>query len=188
VRQAVSSNCILDEVCAKPLQQYWLGACLKFWNGMTHSNSHLLRSIAKSDLRFARDFPQCSCWSAKIAKKLQQHGVTLQFTKTDQVLAQEAIKKWELNWLAIGREEERGDPEDKETAHKAVARHSQWFRVIALGGEARLHPYLCSGLINFEGAYPRRCQASIGLPWVESRSRALGRGQTPMRIHPISTA
>jgi hypothetical protein len=28
VRQAVSSNCILDDVCAKPLQQYWLGACL----------------------------------------------------------------------------------------------------------------------------------------------------------------
>jgi hypothetical protein len=39
----------------------------------------------------------------------------------------------------------RGDPEDKETAHKAVARYSQWFRVFSLGGEARLHTYLCSG-------------------------------------------
>jgi hypothetical protein len=83
--------------------------------------------------------------SAKIANKLQQHGVTLQFTKTDQVLAQKAMEKWELNWLAIRREMERGDPEDKETVHKAVARYSQWFRVFSLGGEARLHPYLCSG-------------------------------------------
>jgi hypothetical protein len=112
---------------------------------MTLSNSHLLRSIAKSDLRLARDFPVCSCWSTKFANKLQQHGVSLQFIKTDQVLAQEAMKKWELNWLAIRREQERGDPEGKETAHKAVVRNSQWFRVFSLGGEACLHPYLCSG-------------------------------------------
>jgi hypothetical protein len=55
------------------------------------------------------------------------------------------MTKWEPKWLAIRREEERRDPEDKETAHNAVARYSQWFRVFSLGGEARLHPYLCSG-------------------------------------------
>jgi hypothetical protein len=86
---------------------------------MILSNCHLLRSTAKSDLRLARDFPLCSCWRAKFANKLQQHGVSLQFITTDQLLAHEAIKKWELNWLVIRREEEHGDPEEKEIAYKA---------------------------------------------------------------------
>jgi hypothetical protein len=45
--------------------------------------------------------------------------VSLQFITTDQLLAHEAIKKWELNWLVIRREEEHGDQEEKEIAHKA---------------------------------------------------------------------
>jgi hypothetical protein len=116
------------------------------------------------------DFPQCRCWSAKLANKLQQHGVSLQFTKTDQVLAQVAMKKWELNWLALRLEEACGDPEGIVT----VARYSQWFRAFSLGEQARLHPYLRSGFQIPKGHI--HSVTTTCLPRVETKLRALGRG------------
>jgi hypothetical protein len=60
----------------------------------------------------------------------------------------------------------------RETGRKAVARYNQWFRAFSLGGEARLHPYLCSGFQIPKG----HIQAPTGLSRVESRSRGAGKG------------
>jgi hypothetical protein len=41
VRTGVPSSCLFDEVGAVPLQSCWLGACLKFWNGLLISENLL---------------------------------------------------------------------------------------------------------------------------------------------------
>jgi hypothetical protein len=115
------------------------------------------------------------------------HGVTLQLTKTDQVLTNEAMKKWELKWLAIRREVERENPYDKDSA-QGDGEIQPVFQGLLTWRRGSFGPLPLLWLSDFEGAYPRHCQASTGLPWVESRSRVLERGQTPIRMHPMSTA
>jgi hypothetical protein len=72
---------LLDDVGAVPLQSYWLGACLKFWNGFLVSEKLLLRCVALSDKRMAHMFPQCGSWFAKFALSLQSAQVCVQPTQ-----------------------------------------------------------------------------------------------------------
>jgi hypothetical protein len=66
VRTGVPSSCLLDEDGAIPLQSYWLGACLKFWNSLLISENLLLFSVALSEKRMAHMFPQCGSWFAMV--------------------------------------------------------------------------------------------------------------------------
>jgi hypothetical protein len=126
----------------------------------------------------------------------QATATPLHFTNTDQVLAQEAIKKLELKWLAFRQEEERGDPKDKRQRKRqgsCFAKGGGKIQPVVQGsltgrkGSFASPPWFQSPkfwLSESEGAYPQRLQAPTGLPRVESDSRALGRGQTRIRMHP----
>jgi hypothetical protein len=87
----VPSSCLLDEVGAVPLQSYWLGACLQFWNGLLISENLLLRSVALSDRRMAHMFPQCDSWFAKFALSLQSAQVCVQPTQDHCINTQQAM-------------------------------------------------------------------------------------------------
>jgi hypothetical protein len=121
----------------------------------------------------------------------QATATPLQFTNTDQVLAQEAIKKLELKWLAFRQEEELRDPKDKRQRKRQgsyFAKGGGKIQPVVQGSLTRRKGSFASPpwfwLSESEGACPQRLQAPTGLPRVESESRALGRGQTRIRMHP----
>jgi hypothetical protein len=142
VRTGVPSSCLLDEVGAVPLQSYWLGACLKFWNGLLISENLLLRSVALSDKRIAHMFPQCGSWFAKNILSLQSAQVCVQPTRDHCINTQQAMLTWESSWRRMRTDEDFGDPLDKATKHRPTAVYNRWFRVFDLGSKARMHLYL----------------------------------------------
>jgi hypothetical protein len=91
VRTGVPSSCLLDEVDAVPLQSYWLGACLKFWNSLLRSENLLLLSVALSDIRMAHMFSQCGSRFAKFALPFQSAKACLQLTQDHCINTQQAM-------------------------------------------------------------------------------------------------
>jgi hypothetical protein len=145
VRTGVPSSSLLDEVGAVPLQLYWLGACLKFWNSLFASDNSMLRNVALSDMRMAGSFPSCGGWFAEFALSLNSAQVHVQLTPDNYINIQQVETAWESSWRQMRTEEEFGDPLDKETKHRPLAVYNRWFRMFDLGGKAKLHLYLSAG-------------------------------------------
>jgi hypothetical protein len=164
VRTGVPSSGLLDEVGAVPIQSYWLGACLKFWNSLLISDNLLLRSVALSDKRMAHLFPQCGTWFAKLALSLQSAQVCVQPTQVLCINTQQAMLTWESSWRQMRNDEDFGDPLDKATKHRPTAVYNRWFRVFDIGSKAKMHLYLFTRIpMAHVFGMARLCLGSHGL-------------------------
>jgi hypothetical protein len=62
--KSTSANwCVLYKCTQEPLQFYWFGSAVKFWNRMVDSKSNTLRDVMKADISLGNSGAS-NCWTA----------------------------------------------------------------------------------------------------------------------------
>jgi hypothetical protein len=74
VKKSVANDIVFSEVNQKPLQYFWLKACVTFWNACLASNSPLLKRVVHSDAVLASGrVPSRACWSFQFQAAVRKY-------------------------------------------------------------------------------------------------------------------
>jgi hypothetical protein len=149
LKRSVSNDCLMSELCQKPLQYYWLRSAVRFWNGLEESNSKLLLAAAKADAHLARTCN--SCWCGQLIEALgamnafpgqdlhsQFHSV-FKFAVPDITTAWR--KQFACRWSDVNE-----NPRDPDVPARQHCTYKTFFKRDVDDSVRNLHPYLKDGL------------------------------------------
>ncbi len=115
-RSACAHRVLLQEAGARPLQFYWLRACVMFWNGCIESDNSLVRVALLGEITLRAKPGKSATWLSRVAAALsdlnaQGHSFTLVSRERNPLpvpldsLALAWDQRWDKQWAGI-----RGDP------------------------------------------------------------------------------
>ena len=143
VTRSVPNQCLISEVCMKPLQFYWLRSCLNFLSGCHRASSALLLSALHSDVALSRSCK--SCWMSQVNAALQALNGSVGAAPVGRDNIRLCLQAWkqsyDANWQTLGE-----DPCLPGTENRKCVTYKAWFKQSNDTSFKRLPSYLRAGL------------------------------------------
>jgi sorting nexin-29 len=154
VKRTVASSVLLDEMCQRPFQYYWLRSVVRFWNSLldTAPKNSLIDAVVRSELHLSRQAGCKQCWCAQLRLALREYGLEQEdrnISMLSKVGVQNCMNAWQANFLS-DLSTAVGDPRDANLQGKRkLCTYNAYFRLQhhhIVGNWWQLPFYLRAGL------------------------------------------